>query len=72
MLCQWAALVSQVLLDQLIQLVERSCLRELVYTNGGTRIRLVKREDAPGLGVSVRHPGSTPPPMPVGSSDDPR
>lgn len=34
------------LLDQLIALVEHSCLRELVYTSGSTSIRLVKREDA--------------------------
>jgi hypothetical protein len=72
MFCHWAALVSRVLLDQLIELVERSRLRELVYTSSGTRIRLVKREDALGLGVAVQHPGPTPPPMPVGSNDDPR
>lgn len=47
MFCQWAALVSRELLDQLIELLEQSSVSELVYTNNGIRIRLVKREEAP-------------------------
>jgi len=39
--------VSRELLDQLIELLERSRVSELVYTNSGIRIRLVKREEAP-------------------------
>lgn len=38
--------MSRKLLDQLVEAVGRSRLRELVYTNGGTRIRLVRREEA--------------------------
>lgn len=39
--------MSRELLDQLIELIEQSRLRELVYTNSRTRIRLVKRDEAP-------------------------
>ena len=39
--------MSRELLDQLIELLEQSRVSELVYTNSGTRIRLVKREEAP-------------------------
>jgi acetyl-CoA carboxylase biotin carboxyl carrier protein len=54
--------MSRELLDQLIELVEQSRLRELVYTNGRTRIRLVKREEALGAAVtSMHYPDVTPP-----------
>lgn len=54
--------MSRELLDQLIELVEQSRLGELVYTNGRTRIRLVKREEARGVAAtSVGHPNVMPP-----------
>lgn len=54
--------MSRELLHQLIGLVEQSHLRELVYTNSRTRIRLVKQEEALGAAVtSIRQPDVTPP-----------
>lgn len=52
-----AARVSRELFDQLIELVARHRLRELVYTNSRTRIRLVKQEDAPGTAVASSQSG---------------
>ena len=45
--------MSRALVEQLIALVEQSRLRELVYTHGGTRIRVVGREGPPGAVTSV-------------------
>lgn len=44
--------MSRKLLDQLVEMVGQSRLRELVYTNGATRIRLVRREEAVGMAAS--------------------
>lgn len=54
--------MSRELLGQLIELIEQSRLRELVYTNSRTRIRLVKREEALGTAVtSGGYPDVSPP-----------
>ncbi|HEX5460595.1 MAG TPA: hypothetical protein VFX20_11550 [Steroidobacteraceae bacterium] len=56
--------MSRELLEQLIELLEQSRVSELVYANGGTRMRLVKREEAAPASAAPL------PPVSVRGNDD--